>query len=157
MAGREFSSVAGVLSDLMRFEAFIPDLMTIRGSVAYLAATDALGGQLSLSPGVLIPTGDDGGETELILDYGARVALQQNQLRLVGGLDGRTFLTEDGSFSERTAHQLLAAASYGFGRFRPGLHVRTVLDEDWSDEVNVAFGVSLEVLLGPLPVRTARR
>jgi hypothetical protein len=83
--------------------------------------------------------------------------LQQNQPRLVGGLDGRAFLTEDGSFSERTAHQLLAGASYGFGRFRPGLHVRTVLDEDWGDAVNVAFGVSLEVLLGPLPVRTARR
>jgi hypothetical protein len=54
------------------------------------------------------------------------------------------------------AHHRAAAEQEGTAD-RPGVHVRTVLDEDWTDEVNVAFGLSHEVLLGPLPVRTVRR
>lgn len=140
----------GVLTDYDRFEAFLPDVLTVAGS---FTGPTRVSSQFTLSfgagPIVAIFTEDTGGDNaEVFAQYFLLAELEGKRVAVKAGLTGRALVTEgDLSFSERSVHQFGVGASLITGTFRPGLHMRLPLDKDLSESIDFVAGVNCTVVL----------
>ena len=144
----ELTAIAvGAVSDLDRLEAFVPDLVTIKGGVEWLKVQP--GGMLlgaTLGPSVLI---DDGfGHAELLGDYGLRIGYRGEGFQTHAALTGRINVTSDDfeGLSERVQHQVTGAVAVRRGKVRPEFLLRFPLDDDARDLVGVIVGAGLRLV-----------
>lgn len=127
-------------SDLNRWESFLPDVLSARFGASYGHVTSQhTGVRLRVGPTVLIPTRDDGGETESFLLYSAHVGYFGEKAEVTGGAMGRFIMTEDvGGFGERSSHQLEIEAALKPHAARFGLVFVVPLDDN--ELVDFLFG-----------------
>ncbi len=134
----------GLVTMPNRFEAFIPDLMTLSLRLGFLQTLESgLNYTVNIAAAWMIQT-EVGGDSELFADYNAYIWLPAKKVKLGCGLAGRIWVTQEhGSIGERTTHQLGFAGNYDFGIFTPGLHLRIPLDSDLTEELDYVYGFSL--------------
>jgi len=147
------ASLNGWYSEFDRWEAFIPDLLTVRGRLGKKVISSS--GNVHarfLGGGTLwIPT--EGGDAEVFADAVGQIWLRGDQFMFGATLSGRTLLTaSDANFTERSEFQLGFGASGTFGNVRPGFHVHLPLGDEGlmgiGGAVDVVFGVNITVLFG---------
>jgi len=135
--------LVGLASDLDRLEGFVPDLLAVTGKINYIKKNDSnVQFRLRGGPTAWIPT-SGGGDTEFLLDYGAMVGFEGSQISIIGGVTGRGILSEDGSFGERTFHQLTIAVMVDLGAIIPGIQLRFPLDDDLQGSIDNVIGLNL--------------
>ena len=141
----------GILADFDRFEAFVPDVLSIVGQ-ATLASRSTSGFSVRLRGGssVLINTDkeafEDGGE--LYLAYSGQGWYAAGPVQIGAGVTGRMLVTEDDlSLGERSIHQGGLSLIATLGKVQPGIYVKVPLDEDLKDSLNFVAGLNLTVLL----------
>jgi len=137
----------GAVSDLDRQEAFVPDLVTVRGGVEWIKVQP--GGLLlgaAIGPTLLVDDGFD--DAELLGDYGFRIGYRGEGIQTYAALTGRINVTSDDSdgLSERTQHQLTGALALRRGRLRPEFLLRVPLDDEARDLVGVIVGAGLRLV-----------
>jgi hypothetical protein len=128
-----------------RFEAFIPDLVTISaGSGFHYVNENGFSSRVNLGGAFMKPImGDDG--SDLFIDYNVAVWFAIGRATLGAGFSGRMNATETGlPLSERSAHQLGYEISYRFGNFKPSVHMRIPIDQDLRDVVKFVYGFKLD-------------
>ncbi len=132
-----------------RYEAFLPDLLTLSASVGYHVSTpEKLTFKCRIGPTLLhyTPCGHDD-EQELLIDYDGEVRLQPGRFCLAWGISGRFLLASDYAseldFGERITNMAGLAATYDAGKALPGLYLQIPLDSDLQDFVDYTVGVNL--------------
>ncbi len=148
LASENSGVTAGFFGDYDRFEAYQPDLLTVRSSLVYFPSRSGDWVMFTrLSPVLMIRTGDVGDEArgELMADYALHFFYYGPALQ--GGLSftGRAALTEDGSFGERTVHHTGITIQKDLGPVIPGIQFRMPLDDDLRDVVDYTLGILLVV------------
>jgi hypothetical protein len=136
----------GILTDQQRWEAFLPDVMTLRGGVNFRhRAPTGLVTRLRAGPNVWIPT-ESARDAEVVASYSGHVGFEAEQVSVLGGITGQAILTEDDmNFSERTTHQLGAILTLIAGNVRPGVFFQVPLDDDVRDTVDFVFGLNVSI------------
>jgi hypothetical protein len=139
--------LTGFLSDLVRQEAWLSKTVTFQGAVN-LRRVMASGFyyRLRLSPSIVASTQDTGGDNvELFAIYSGQLGMEAQSVRAGVGLIARTWITQSDleGFSGRTQTQLDAHVDFCSGSLRPGIEVKTLLDDELNDIVPVTVGVSL--------------
>lgn len=147
-AGRGALGV-GITSDLDRFEAYIPNLMTARADAEVRSVT--AGGFLigaKLGSSLMIATKEGAGDPELFGDYGVRGGYEGRSVRATVGLTGRLLVTEsDMSFNERTFHAITGAVELRRGAIRPSVMIRVPLDSELRETAGAILGLGLTMVL----------
>jgi len=144
-----FADVMAAFSDPQRLEAFVENVVPVSGMVTV---------ERSLVPGLdfrakggvtsVFFTGDESGETTNFVDYGVFGSYTAGIARLGSGVSGRWNASADqGSFSDRSLHQLGVTADVRLGGVRPGVSVRIPLDKDHREVVSSTVGMYLQVPL----------
>jgi hypothetical protein len=131
--------------DVMRWEAFDPDIGTMFGRLRFKQSENReLVWGFDLGATVWLPEEDDD-EDEVFADYGVAAGYVGQSARLTMRLRGRALLTEDDlDFSERSNHQLGMFADFGSGRVRPGVLALIHLDDGY--EPDNTLGISLKFM-----------
>jgi len=145
-----FGFVFWLMDPVDRWEAFLHEVASVRAAVNYrYAAPTGLVVGFRLAPVLWIDVGESlADDVELFGLYGAHAGYEAANVAVVGGFSGRAIITEeDADLGERTFHEFVLAASYGLGRWWPGLQMRVPLDEDLTDTIGPAFSLSLAVQL----------
>ena len=139
------ASLLGLYSMIDRFEAFIPDVVTISAGGGYFSVPGRdMKLAFDLNGNLMVPTED--GDPELYIDYNLTFWALPPNAKLGFGFAGRLLATEsDYDFGERTIHQLGLFGGYDFGTVESGIHFRVPIDEDISDVINFTFGVNVTV------------
>ena len=147
--------VNGWMTDFSRWEAFLPDILTVRarGGANLPAASGAISIRLLVGANLLVPT-EGGGDSELMADADAGIWYRPVNFTVGAVLSGKTLLSEsDLSLKERSEAQLSLAALAQFGSFEPGVSLRLPLFNDGlaglGDLVSAVYGLNLTVHLGP--------
>ena len=141
--------ITGLLSDIDRLEAFLPDAVAASGAVNYAYEPDGSGLRVRLraGPDVWIFTEDEFDENdalELFLRYGAHAWYDAGRVRLGGALSGRLIATEDDlSLADRTLHQAILSVTADVGGIRPGFHLRIPFDYGEDEGPDYVLGLSL--------------
>lgn len=151
----EFASFVGAVAELERMEAFLPNAASVSAAVSAAVRAESgpargIGIAVFGGPSLLIPTGDDRfsvNENELMLTYGIEPAYRSANVRAGARFLGRYITTEEGSFAERSMHQVGVFADFGAGHVRPGLHVRMPLDKDMREDLPWILGLNVQVIL----------
>lgn len=147
------ASVNGWYSEFDRWEAFIPDLLTVRGRLGAEVMSNS--GNLLyrfLAGGTLwIPT--ESGETEVFADAVGQIWFQKDHYLLGATLSGRSLVSQSGSkIFERSEFQFGLGATGSFGNVRPGVHVHIPLGDEGlisvGSTVDAVFGLNVTLLLG---------
>ncbi len=141
----------GLLSDVDRMEAFATDLLSVGGHVG-VRRHDASGLYLHARGGPILwfNTADDyaGNDTELFLDYVAQAGYDLGRYAIIGGLSGRTHVTDDGgNWSDNSTHHLGVGGSVAVGSVRPGIQLRVPLDSELDDVLRYVIGLNVTVQL----------
>lgn len=141
----------GMMADVDRIEAFLPDAITLGGNLHYVTrSTSGLGLRLHGGLTGLIPT-ESGEEValddqELLASYGIHAWYGPGSARVGAGFTGRwTVTNEESSFAESSFHQVGLDGEMAFGIVRPGIHLRLPVDKDLSEIVDFVLGLSLRV------------
>jgi len=134
----------GVSTELVdRIEAFLPDTVPVSAALDYRKeVASGFSVRLRGGPSAWIPT--KGGDSELFALYSAQGWFTAGNLELGGGLSGRQHLTGN-SDEDSNVNQVGLGASYGFGRFRPGVEVRVPLDQSLRDLAGSVIGLNMKV------------
>jgi hypothetical protein len=135
----------GAVSDLDRIEAFLPDIITVKGGVEWIKVQP--GGLLlgaTLGPTLLVDDGFD--DAELLGDYGFRLGYRGGGLQTYAAITGRINLTSDDGLADRTQHQITGALTLLRGRLRPEFLMRFPLEDDARDLAGVIVGVGLRLV-----------
>ncbi len=145
------AAMVGFLSDIDRMEAFQEELLSIGGHIG-LRTHQASGLYLQARGGPILwfNTAENrpAAETELFLDYVAQVGYDVGRYGVIGGLSGRTLVTEDeGGWSDNSIHQLGVSGSVAFGGVRPGIQLRVPLDSELDDMLRYVIGLNVTVQL----------
>jgi len=141
---------AGRLTDYDRFEAFLPDVLAVNGSVT---GPFRLSDNVTLNPGgglvLLVSTQDGGGDdTEVYAQYFLIGEFTGGKFTLKSGFTGRAILSEsDLDFGDRSTHQFGLGGTLSTGTVRPGLHLRIPLDEGLKDNVDYVVGLNVTIVL----------
>jgi hypothetical protein len=139
--------LTGFLSDLVRQEAWLSKTVTFQGAVNLRRVmANGLYYRLRLSPSIVASTQDTGGDNvELFAIYSGQLGMEAPSVRAGVGLIARTWITESDleGFSGRTQTQLDAHVDFCSGALRPGIDVKTLLDDELNNIVPVTVGVSL--------------
>lgn len=133
-----------------RWEAFIHEVASVHAATNFrYAAENGLGFRGRFAPVVWFDAGDAlADDVEFFVLYSAQALFQGANVAVSGGFSGRLWVTvEDADLGERTLHQFVLAASYGLGRWWPGVQIRVPLDEDLTEAIGPAFCLSLGVQL----------
>ncbi|UCC49860.1 MAG: hypothetical protein JSV41_06815 [Gemmatimonadota bacterium] len=134
-----------------RWEAFWHEILSLHSAFNYrYSGPTGLVLGFRLAPVLWMDTGDAlRDDVELFALYGAHAGYEVANFAVRGGFSGRAHITEEDydNLGERTWHQFVLAASYGLGRWWPGVQIRVPLDEDLSDAIDLVFGLSLAVQL----------
>ena len=145
-----FGPVFWFMDPVDRWEAFTHEVASVHAAFNYrYSGPTGLVVGFRLAPVLWIDTGEQlTDDVELLALYGAHAGYEAANVAVVGGFSGRVIITEEGAdLGERTLHQLLLAASYGLGRWWPGVQMRVPLDEDLTDAIGPALSLSLAVQL----------
>jgi len=136
--------VTGFVSDVTRFGTFLPDAASIQAAINLREITPSkLVYRLRLCPTVLIPTGDNNGDTELFAGYSFQIGYHGTVARVGGGMSGAALVTEDsGNLGSRTRNQLEIHADFLPGAIRPGLDLHIPLGTE-AELVPVVVGVNV--------------
>ena len=136
--------VTGVVSDVTRFATFLPDAASIQMAVNLREITPSnLVYRLRFCPTVLIPTGDNSGDTELLTMYSFQIGYHGRVARVGGGMSGMALVTEDsGNLGSRTRNQLEIHADFLPGPIRPGLDLHLPLGNE-AELAPAVVGVSV--------------
>ncbi len=138
----------GVLTDQQRWEAFLPNVATVKGAFNFRhRAPTGLVTRLRAGPNIWIPT-EEGPEVEVVGSYSWQVGYEAAQVSVLGGLTGQAIITEgDMDLGERTTHQAGAIVTFVAGNVRPGVFFQLPLDEDLRDTVDYVFGLNVSIEL----------
>jgi hypothetical protein len=130
----EIASAMGVLGDMERLDAYIPDCYSLGARVKY--QTDKGGGpvacRLQAGP-VFLFNADDYFEddNELFLNYGGFVGVQSKNGSIMAGMTGYMIISEsDLDFDERTQHYAGVTAGVNVENVQLGLYFKTPLDDE---------------------------
>lgn len=144
----EFASEFGPLSDITRFEAFVPNALTVVTRARWHFQDvggftfDAGGG-----PSLLIPT-KGGGDPEVILHHHMSAGYTGPDVWTAIAFGGWTFITEDiGGVGERTINEIGASVGIARGQVRPALHVIAPLDDGYNSQVGIVIGLGVSVTM----------
>jgi hypothetical protein len=144
-----FADVYGFLSDPLRGEAFVEDLVPVKFAAVLTREVSpsfslrALGGATEL-----FYSGDSESDQETTVDYGVAGTLTSGNARFGLGFSGRWLATADeGSFGDNSFHYAGGTADILFRGVRPGISVRIPLDSELREAVNSTFGLYLQVPL----------
>ena len=138
----------GALSDFDRFEAFLPNVFTVRTGVELRSVSSAgflVGAKLG--PSLLVSTEGGGDDAELFADYGVQGGYEGRAVRATIGLTGRLLVSEGGSFSQRTEHVVTGAVELRRGPVRPSVLIRLPLEKSVREMTSVTIGFGLAVVL----------
>lgn len=153
---------AAAVSNFDDFEAFVPSIMTVRATLEYRKVSPSrvlfgVKGGPSLQTNT---SGDPTQDSEVSLDYGARVGYEGTGAQIALGLTGRYLVTTprapelcpatgscpSKSFSGRTDHHLSASAELRSGSVRPRVTLRVPLDEQRRRfEAGAILGVGVSI------------
>jgi hypothetical protein len=144
----EFASIMGFYSDVTRFEAFLPDVLTFAGRVRYRRADPSgLTVDAGLGPSIWVPIQSGSGDTEVVLHHHFSAGYRGPTAWMAFGVGGLLIATEEGSLAERTIYQLGASAGLSRGKVRPALHLIIPLDEDIKTDVDMVIGLGVALAL----------
>lgn len=141
------ATINGYLTDFIdRAEAFAPNAFPISGFVNFVIESyTGFSLRLRAGPAIWIATGDRD-ESETFILYSAQAWWNFGSVRIGGGLSGRYISSQnDGTFGERSTHQLGFGLSLSLGVFTPGIQVRIPLDKEYKDILDIVFGISLGI------------
>lgn len=145
----ELAMGVGVLSDPDRLEAFLPNVLTVRGGAELRSVSS--GGLLigaKLGPSLLVPTKGEGADPEVFADYGVQGGYQGSAVRATVGVTGRLLATESGlSFSERTNHVVTGMVELRRGKVRPSVLIRVPVDPSVRETHRFTIGFGLAIVL----------
>jgi hypothetical protein len=139
----------GVLTNGEKPWKYLPNTLTVTGNYGCIRVTQG-GARLGfeLGPDLLIPTGDNEGDTEFFAHYGLTAGYQGESFLAMTELIGAVqFTGEADEFSDRFLHSINFGASYLSRHFKPGVFYKLYLKEDFSDLVDGVLGVNLEIVL----------
>ena len=143
---------AGAVADIDRVDAWVTDLVTIRGRLGrfYSNAEGTVEGQTMIGGALAIPTGD--GDKEFFLDLLGKVWFRNSRFRFGLEFAGRMWLTETGpDLDERLDIQFGAGITADYGNFRPGLHMHMPLGDEGLTNVgqvaDMVFGLHVTAFL----------
>ncbi len=141
------ATLTGAFTDFVdRAEAFATDAVPVSGFVNYILSTRT-GFSLRLrgGPAFWIASGDRE-ESETFILYSAQIWYETGMVRFGGGFSGRYSASmEEGTFGERSMHQLTFGLDLILGMFRPGVYIRIPLDEEYKEMISSVFGISLGI------------
>lgn len=139
----EFANILAFITDIQRFEAWIPDVTTLSvGAILRDRRPSGHGFDFQFGAGFLIP---DEGDTDVVLDYGAQYVYRPRAVGFTAGLQGRASVTGDGDFGERTLHDLRLRVDYTSGRLRPAIGFTIPFDDDVRESMNGVLRLGLQV------------
>jgi len=146
-AADDYLEGAAFLGDFDRFEAFMPDLLSIRARARSRTVSPTgllLQGYLGAT---VMKNREANTDAETFADYAGGIGLVTPTLEFSTGVSGRFLLTEDGTFGERSVHQVTLAIAAASGRVRPTAWARIPLDTELNDFFNLAVGAGVRVTL----------
>lgn len=135
----------GWYGDLDRTEAYQMKTMSILTNYNYLSrSSDGLTVRLRGGFSTLIFTDDNAHDgAELIGRYAIQVWQDERKICLGAGISGYTVLSEEGSFNERSWHELGLVFQYQTQSVHPGLSLRLPLDDDLGNVIQFVATFSL--------------
>jgi len=145
----ESTLLFGALTNYHDVAKYIPEYLTLVMTPNYrqrVGSSGVLG--LEVGPQVLIPTGGEGDELEIFLQYGVVAGFQSPSLSLLAEFLGIFMMTiDDIDMGERFVNSVQARAATRIGLFRPSLFYRLPLDDSQQEFLDSSLGVQLEVTL----------
>ncbi len=153
---------AAAVSNFDDFEAFVPNILTIRGTLEYrtVSASHVLFG-VKGGPSMQTNTsGDPTQDSEISLDWGIRTGYEGARAQAAVGLTGRYLLTAPRapaacpatgscpakSFDARTDHHVSASIELRPGNVRPRMTLRIPLDKlRRQDEAGAILGLGVSI------------
>jgi hypothetical protein len=146
---KEAAAGTGVLADFDRFEAFLPDVLSIpfRWNYSMQAANKVLF-RSRLGTTLLVITEGDA-DPELYIDYSVLSGYGHERFEIIGGLTGRLLATQGNlSAGERTVHHLGIGGNVVLGPSRPGLRFSVPIDDELNDILNYTLTLNVAVNFG---------
>ena len=137
----------GFIGDFDHAEAYLPNVLTPRGGVQYrkLAPSGFVWGVRGGLAG-WVPT--EGGDAELVGDYGFMAGVDRAPVRLTASFSGRIIATaEEADLGEKTFHQLAFEATYLGQGAEPYLFIRVPLDDGLSESFEHTLGLGVRIRL----------
>ncbi len=151
VASENGGGFTGLFADFDRFEAYAENTFSMRGTMSYFPSRSGDWVLLTrLGTSVLYNTSPPQGDAkaDLYANYALFTWYISARVQAGLGFSGRFLITDPGSISERTVHQLGASFQADLSSVIPGLHVRLPLDDDLTEIIDVVVGLSVVV---PLP------
>ena len=143
----ELANFMAYITDFYRFEAWIPNAVTLSFGAVMRERQDNHGG-LDFLLGAAVMGVEETDDVELLLDYGAQYVYRPASIGVTVGVQGRALTTGEGTgFDQRTWHELRARLDYTSGRVRPALGVSVPLDEATRSVFDVALRLGAQVAL----------
>ncbi|WP_420455579.1 hypothetical protein [Rubrivirga sp.] len=149
-----FGWQGGLGADFERFEAYVPDLLTVSASAVYARALGpAVRLRGRLTPAVVADVSgaenaNGPGTTDVVVGYGLQAEADVRAVALRGGVVGRQFLTGRRFEAFETTATVVAGATVEVVGIRPGLLVRVPLDRDrFYLDPDATVGLTLDVPL----------
>ncbi len=141
--------VSGLLGDLGRFDAYLPDRWCFAGfgNLQYRAEHGSgLLLRLRFGPVLSVYSGDldIDDKTELFLAYGGQIWYTRDRITGAIGLFARSWVSESDVENPTVEHMGLSL-TVDAGVVRPGVQVRIPLDENFRDVTGLGIGLHLTV------------
>ena len=132
----------GLFDNPLRPERFVPDLVAVSAGLTPSIETDGAAViNFEIGGAAWIPTGDNGGDNEIVARYAAGIATDTESVRIRGDVEGLAIVSEsDLSLGERTLHQLVVSVSGVNGG--PSFFARVPLDDDL-DGIDATLGFTI--------------
>ena len=147
----DYSFAVGLLTDLERWSAYLPETATLEATVRF-EHTGESGVGLALLGGssYWISTLDDpdvDGERELLFTYGLEVSYQSRIIRTGIRAIGLANPDDDNLFDDNSVHQLAGFAELARGVVRPLVQLRLPLDSELKEATRMSGGVGVQIVL----------
>lgn len=138
----------GTSSDYIRFQKYLPRVLTVYGNLAFHYIKDKgfiFGWEIG--PNFMIPTEGDG-EFEAYIHYALAAGYRLKSVDLKAELRGLGIITEDVEiFKDRFFHDLAFGVQWHRGKIRPGVFYIIYLKKPWSDNISGVTGLRVDVIL----------
>jgi hypothetical protein len=143
-----FASISGLLSDIDRWEIYIPQATVVQGALN-LATVNETGfvGRFRVGPSVWIPHKENA-TTNVLIDIGAGLGYRNESVGFGIQYTARMRTSQKDWGGNKDAFSHLAASISGtFGSVRPELYYKIPLDDEQKQVLRNLLGVSLSVEL----------
>ncbi|MGH7608281.1 MAG: hypothetical protein ACREME_13190 [Gemmatimonadales bacterium] len=142
----EFAAELGALSDITRFEAFVPNTVTFAARARYRFQDPGGSGfqfEAGGGPSFFIST-KGGADPDMVLHHHMAAGYRGPNLWWAVAFAGWTLITEDaGGVGERTLNEVGASVGLTRGTARPALHLIVPLDDGYNEEVGIVLGIGI--------------